>query len=132
MLNTKIKAIQSDWGGEYQRLHKYFQSTGINHRVTCPHTHQQNGLVERKHRHIVETGLTLLAQAQLPLRFWDEAFSTTSFLINRMPSKTINHDTPLYKLFGTNPDYSKLRVFGCACWPNLRPYNQNKLSFRSK
>ncbi|WVZ49109.1 hypothetical protein U9M48_000490 [Paspalum notatum var. saurae] len=132
MLNTKIRAVQSDWGGEYQHLHRYFQTSGINHRISCPHTHQQNGLAERKHRHLVETGLTLLSQAQLPLRFWDEAFNTASYLINRMPSRTIGHDTPLHKLFGTNPDYTKLRVFGCACWPNLRPYNDRKLSFRTK
>jgi hypothetical protein len=29
-------------------------------------------------------------------------------------------------------DYNSLRVFGCACWPNLRPYNSHKLAFRSK
>jgi hypothetical protein len=76
MLNTKVKSVQFDWWGEYQCLHHYFQVNGITHRVSCPHTHQQNGLAERKHRHIVETGLALLAQAHLPLRFWDEAFNT--------------------------------------------------------
>jgi hypothetical protein len=49
-----------------------------------------------------------------------------------MPSKVIGHDTPIHKLFGTNPDYTKLCVFGCACWSNLRPYNPKKLNFRIK
>ena len=40
LLNTKIRAVQSDWGGEYHRLHLYFQRTGISHRVSCPHTSQ--------------------------------------------------------------------------------------------
>jgi hypothetical protein len=119
-------------GGEYQRLHNYFQASGISHHISCPHTHQQNGLAERKHRHIVETGLALLAQAQMPLRFWDDAFNTATFLINRMPSRTIDNDTPLHKLFGTQPNYTSLRVFGCACWPNLRAYNDKKLSFKTK
>jgi histone deacetylase 1/2 len=132
MLNTKIRSVQSDWGGEYHRLHKYFQATGIDHHISCPHTHQQNGLAERKHRHIVETGLTLLVQAQIPLRFWDEAFNTACYLINRMPSRTINNDTPIHKLFKTQPDYSLLKVFGCACWPNLGAYIDKKLSFRTK
>jgi transposase InsO family protein len=48
----KIKSIQSDWGGEYRNLNKFFTSLGISHRLSCPHTHQQNGSVERKHRHI--------------------------------------------------------------------------------
>jgi hypothetical protein len=39
------------------------------HHVSCPHTHQQNGFAERKHHHIVETGLFLLAHASLPLKF---------------------------------------------------------------
>jgi histone deacetylase 1/2 len=46
LLDTKIRAIQSDWGGEYHRLHNYFQRTGISHRVSCPHTSQQNGIAE--------------------------------------------------------------------------------------
>ena len=61
--NVKIKMLQSDWGGEYQGLTSYLRDCGIHHRVSCPYTPQQNGLVERKHRHIVEMGLALLAQA---------------------------------------------------------------------
>jgi histone deacetylase 1/2 len=71
-LGTKILSVQSDWGGEYQKLHQYFNSTGISHRISCPHTHQQNGAIERKHRHLVETALALLAQSSAPLRFWDQ------------------------------------------------------------
>lgn len=44
----------------------------------------------------------------------------------------INHHTPLEKLFDITPNYNFLQVFGCACWPNLRPYNARKLEFRSK
>jgi histone deacetylase 1/2 len=68
----------------------------------------------------------------MPLKFWDEAFLAATFLINRIPSKVINFDTPLERLFHTQPDYSSLRVFGCACWPNWRPYNKQKLAFRPK
>src|SRR5581483_5246032 len=46
------------------------------------------GLVERRHRHVVETGLTLLAQSHVPQRFWHFAFDTAVYLINRMPSRT--------------------------------------------
>jgi histone deacetylase 1/2 len=51
--------------------------------------HQQNGPAERKHRHIVEVGLSLLAYASMPLKYWDEAFLTAVYLINRLPSKVI-------------------------------------------
>jgi histone deacetylase 1/2 len=134
LLNHKIKGVQSDWGGEYRRLHKYFDSMGISHTISCPHTHQQNGSAERKHRHIVETGLSLLAQASMPMKFWDEAFSTATYLINRLPTRVIDNATPLEHLLGAKakPNYNMLKTFGCACWPLLRPYNARKLSFRSK
>jgi histone deacetylase 1/2 len=129
--SRKILCIQSDWGGEYEKLNSFFKKIGISHRVSCPHAHQQNGAAERKHRHIVEVGLALLANASMPLKFWDQAFLTATYLINLLPSKVINFEVPTIRLLGETPDYSNLRVFGCACWPNLRPYNSRKLSFRS-
>ena len=80
----------------------------------------------------MEVGLTLLAHASMPLKFWDEAFLTAVFLINRLPSRVINNETPFYRLFGKEPEYTSLRTFGCACWPHLRPYNTKKLAFHSK
>jgi hypothetical protein len=65
-------------------------------------------------------------------KFWDDSFTTAIYLINHTPSKVINHETPLERLFHTKPNYLSLRVFGCACWPNLHPYNQHKFQFRSK
>jgi hypothetical protein len=129
--NLKIKIVQSDWGGEFRSLSKFFESCGIAHRLSCPHTHQQNGAVERKHCHIVETGLALLYHANLPLRFWDDAFQTACYLINRLPTTILKNKTPFETLFNSSPDYSLLKIFGCACWPNLRPYNSNKLQPRS-
>lgn len=49
-----------------------------------------------------------------------------------MPSYTLHNSTPYTKLFRAEPSYSDLRVFGCACYPLLRPYNKHKLEFRSK
>jgi histone deacetylase 1/2 len=128
----KILAVQTDWGGEYQALNSFFKRIGISHQVSYPHAHQQNGSAERKHRHIVKMGLTLLAHASLPLKFWDEAVTTVVFLINRLPSKVIHDQTLFERLFGQKPNYTFLCAFGCAVWPNLRPYNTRKLQFRLK
>jgi hypothetical protein len=78
--------MQSDWGGEYCSVNKFLNTQGIIHRLSCPHTHQQNQAIERKHRHIVETGLALLSHANLPSSFWDDTFSTACYLIYRMPT----------------------------------------------
>jgi hypothetical protein len=119
-------------GGEYQKLHPFFAQVGITHHISCPHTHHQNGAAERKHRHIVEVGLALLAHAFMPLKFWGDAFISATYLINRIPSKVLSYDMPLHHLFQKQPDYSLFRTFECVCWPNLRPYNNHKLQFRSK
>ena len=83
----KIITMQTDWGAEYEKLNAFIQTHGISHHVSIPHAHQQNGSAERKHRHIVEVGLALLANASMPLKYWDEAFLTATFLINLLPSK---------------------------------------------
>jgi histone deacetylase 1/2 len=114
LLDAKIKSVQSDWGAEYHKLHRYFQRTSISHRVSYPHTSQHNGIAERKHRHLVETSLALLAHSSLPLRYWDEAFLTACYLVNRMPTAVLQNDTPVHRLFGVHPNYESLRTFGCA------------------
>jgi histone deacetylase 1/2 len=109
LLNHKIIHVQSDWGGEYQNLNTFFQKLGIVHRVSCPHTHQQNGNAERKYRHIIETGLTLLAHAFVSFRFWTDAFATACILINRLPTRVIIMQNPLECLLREKPDYTFLR-----------------------
>jgi histone deacetylase 1/2 len=68
--DKKIFSMQTDWGGEYERLNSFFQRVSIAHCVSCPHANQQNGAAERKHRHIVDVGLALLANASMPLKFF--------------------------------------------------------------
>lgn len=126
----KIKSFQSDWGGEYQSLHKYLLANGITHRVSCPHTPEQNGCAERKHRHIVELGRALLNQASVPFSYWSYAFDSVVYTINRLPSSHTNK-TPFEVLFKDKPNYDELRVFGSLCYPWLKPYAPHKLAPRS-
>ena len=111
--DRKILALQTDWGGEYVKLNSFFTRIGISHHVSCPHAHQQNGSAERKHRHIAEVGLALLAGASMPLKFWDEAFLTAVHIINMLPSRVINNETPMERLLHTKPDYTSSCVWVC-------------------
>nr|GEV02099.1 hypothetical protein [Tanacetum cinerariifolium] len=128
---TKLKNVLTDKGGEFRNLASFFSSLGIIHRRSCPHTSEQNSFVERCNRHVVETGLTLLAQACVPQRFWHYVFDTSVYLINRMPSRTSTNKSPFEHIFKRSPDYSFLRVFGSLYFPHLRPYNRYKMDFRS-
>jgi hypothetical protein len=69
LFDKKILAIQTDWDGEFQKLHPLFTQIGISHHVSCLYAHQQNGLAERKHRHVIEIGLSLLVHASMPLKY---------------------------------------------------------------
>ena len=52
--NRKIKVLQCDGGGEYKPVQKIAIESGIQFRMSCPYTSQQNGRAERKHRHVAE------------------------------------------------------------------------------
>jgi IS30 family transposase len=90
LFDRRILAVQTDWGGEYQKLNSFFQQTSISHHMSCPYAHQQNESTERKHRHIVEVGLSLLAHASMSLKYWDEAFLAATYLINHLPTKVLD------------------------------------------
>lgn len=86
LLNKSVKMFQTDGGTEYKQLKEFFNKKGIIHRTTCLYTSEQNVIIERKHRHIVETGLSLLTNSSLPKIFWPEAFCIAVNLINRLPT----------------------------------------------
>ncbi|PKU84334.1 putative mitochondrial protein [Dendrobium catenatum] len=125
----KIKKIRTDGGGEYMSLsfQNQLRLKGIQHQVTCPYTPEQNGVAERKHRHILDTARTMLHFSSTPHRYWTEAFTTAVHLINRLPSNTTWQKTPLQLMFNIKPDYKHLRPFGCACFPFLPAHSHTKL-----
>ncbi|KAL4591254.1 hypothetical protein LXL04_004212 [Taraxacum kok-saghyz] len=126
-----IISMFTDNGGEYQALIPLFQSMRISHYTTPPHTPEQNGIAERRHRHIVETGLALLHFAGLPLSFWSHAFQTAVHIINRLPTPILNSKCSFEILYDRSPNYTKLQPFGCPCYPWLRSYSPSKLYPRS-
>lgn len=101
--------VQIDWGGQFQSFSTYFQHDSIIHEILCPYAHHQNGVVERKYRHITETSLSLLDKSNLPQCFWEDAFTIAVYLINRLLSNSISQQVPLTKLFGKVPGYSFLK-----------------------
>lgn len=72
-----------------------------------------------------------MLESFVPLRFWCEALSTAAHLINRLPSPSLNNDSPFSRLFGHKPIYSSLRTFGCVCYVHLPPQERTKLTAQS-
>ena len=127
----EVKVVRSDNGTEFMCLSNYFREQGILHQTSCVATPQQNGRVERKHRHILNVSRALLFQANIPVKFWGEAILTASHLINCTSSKVLKWKSPYEILYGELPSYSHLRVFGCLCYVHLKLRDKNKFSPRS-
>ena len=98
---AKIKILRSDSGGEYMsnEFQHFIQSHGIISQRSCPFTPQQNGVAERKNRHLLDVVRTLLIESFVPPRFWCEALSTAIYLINRLPSPNLDNASPYLRLF---------------------------------
>ncbi|GJZ34215.1 putative RNA-directed DNA polymerase [Tanacetum coccineum] len=100
-----VKTFRSDNGTEFvnKMFSKFCVDNGIIHQTTCAYTPQQNGIVERKHRHLLNVARSLLFQGGLPLYLWSECIMTAAYLINRLPSSVLNGKTP-FELLGSRAE----------------------------
>lgn len=89
----KIKVLYSDNGGEFIALRSFLGDSGITHLTTPPHTPEHNGISERKHRHVVETGLSLLTFSGMLLDHWPMAMIMATYLINGLPTPNLKYNS---------------------------------------
>ncbi|XP_071741389.1 uncharacterized protein [Rutidosis leptorrhynchoides] len=92
---------------------------GIIHQTTIPYTPQQNGVVERKHRHLLNVARSLMFQVGIPLNMWPECVLTATYLINRTPSKILAGKSPFEMVHGFEPNLSHLKNFGCLVFSKV-------------
>ena len=87
-----VQNLRSDNAKEYvsEQFQSFMLQHGILHQTSCVDTPAQNGVAERKNRHLLEIVRALLFQMHVPKHFWADAVSTACFLINRMPSSVLN------------------------------------------
>ena len=110
----------------------------FNHKKACyikglvPTPQNKKGLAKRKHRHVVETAITLLQTAHLFTKFWFHACAAAIYLINKMPCAVLKMKSPYQLLFHKISDISHLKIFGCACFPLITPYSSSKLQPKTK
>lgn len=116
--NKSIKVLRSDNGQEFlsSKLVTFLTGKGCIQQFSCPYTPQQNGIVERKHRHLLETARALKFQSHIPACFWGDSILTATYIINRIPSTVIGNKSPFEVLFSKPPSFDHMRTFGCLCY----------------
>ncbi|KAI3735686.1 hypothetical protein L6452_15194 [Arctium lappa] len=115
---AKVQRVRSDNGTEFKNstIEAYLTTEGISQNFSTARTPQQNGVVERKNRTLVEAARTMLTASGLPISFWAEAISTACFTQNRSLVVKRHEKTPYHLLNQRKPNIKYFHVFGCRCF----------------
>jgi hypothetical protein len=126
----RIKKIRSDNGTEFKnsQIEGFLEEEGIKHEFSSPYTPQQNGVVERKNRTLLDMARTMLDEYKTPDRFWTEAINTACYSINWLYLHRILKKTSYELLTGKNPNVSYFRVFGSKCFVLIKRGRKSKFA----
>ncbi|CAL2227229.1 unnamed protein product [Prunus armeniaca] len=129
----KVKCVRSDRGGEFtsSEFNKLCEECGIQRQLTTACTPQQNGVVERKNRTVVEMAKAMLHEKNMPYSLWAEAVHTAVYLLNRSPTKALENITPFEAYNGRKPGIGHLKVFGSLCYVHVPTETRQKLDAKS-
>jgi transposase InsO family protein len=114
----RIKKIRSNNGTEFKnsQIEGFLEEEGIKHEFSSPYTPQQNGVVERKNRTLLDMARTMLDEYKTPDRFWAEAINTSCYSIYRLYLHRILKKTSYKLLTSKKPNVSYFRVIGSKCF----------------
>lgn len=133
-VNKEIKTLRTDRGGEFtsKEFQDFCSNNGIRRHLTAPYTPQQNGVVERRNRTLMEMTRSMLRAKGVPNYLWGEAVRHATYLINRVPTRALTNQTPYESLRGRKPRISHIRVFGCLAYAKVDSVHLKKLENRSQ
>jgi hypothetical protein len=126
----RIKKIRSDNGTEFKnsQIEGFLEEEGIKHEFSSPYTHQQNGVVERNNRTLLDMTRTMLDEYKTPGQFWAESINTACYSINRLYIHRILKKTSYELLPGKKPNVSYFRVFGSKCFILIKRGRSSKFA----
>nr|GEU95186.1 hypothetical protein [Tanacetum cinerariifolium] len=117
-LQALVITIRTDRGIEFlnKTLNAFFKEEGIEHQTSAARTPEQNGIVERQNRTLVEAARTMLSASKLPLFFWAEAIATACYTQNRSIIIPTHDKTAYHIINDRKPSIKHLHIFGCICY----------------
>nr|GFB01841.1 putative ribonuclease H-like domain-containing protein [Tanacetum cinerariifolium] len=117
-LHAQVRIVQTAKGTEFlnKTLHAYFASEGILHQTLVARTPEQNGIVKRWNRTLVEAARTMLSAAKVPLFFWAKAITTTCFTQNRSLVIPRHEKTHYHIINHRKPSVKFFYIFGSLCY----------------
>ncbi|GJQ99396.1 retrovirus-related pol polyprotein from transposon TNT 1-94 [Tanacetum coccineum] len=117
-LHAQVRTVRTDKGTEFlnKNLHAYFVQEGIEHQTSTARTPEQNGVVERQNRTLVEVARTMLSATKVPLFFWAEAIATTCFTQNCSLVIPRHEKTSYHIINGRKPSVKFFHIFGSLCY----------------
>ncbi|GJS96437.1 retrovirus-related pol polyprotein from transposon TNT 1-94 [Tanacetum coccineum] len=132
-LNKTVRFVRTDNGTKFvnKDLTDFYESVGITHKKTILRTPQQNGVVERRNRTLVEAARTMLIFSKAPLFLWAEAVATACYTQNRSLIHTLHNKTPYELVHDKKPDLSFLRIFRALCYPTNNSEDLGKLKAKA-
>nr|GEW71668.1 retrovirus-related Pol polyprotein from transposon TNT 1-94 [Tanacetum cinerariifolium] len=104
-----------------------FKEEGIEHQTSTTRTTEQNGVVERRNRTLVEAARTTLLALKFPLFFWAEAIATACYTQNRSIVIPTHGKTPYHIINDRKPSIKHLYIFGCICYITRDGENLDKM-----
>ena len=133
--DARVKFLRTDNGLEFvnHEVKAFLQAHGIERQRSCPRTQQQNGVVERANRTMVEKVRCMLSAMELPPKWWGEAFEHALWVKNRLTTKPLGGEkTPFEALFGVKPNLEMVRVFGCMVQYYVHDELRGKLDMKAR
>ncbi|GJX68317.1 retrovirus-related pol polyprotein from transposon TNT 1-94 [Tanacetum coccineum] len=118
-LKATVRNVRTDNGTEFvnQTLREWYENVGITHQTSVALTPQQNSVVERQNRTLVEAARTMLIFSRAPLFLWSETINTACYTQNRSLIRHRYNKTPYELMQDKKPDLSFFHVFGSLCYP---------------
>lgn len=130
----QLKILKTDGGGEFnsREMSKFCVDKGIVHEVTTPYTPQHNELAERRNHMLLDMTRCMLKGRCLPHHLWGEAVSTTTYLLNKSPTKALPTRTSEEAWSGKKPDVQHLKIFDSIGYKHVPNEMRKKLDDRSE